>query len=148
MRTLPGDLPFNLYGIPCFMLFLSEAKPSELFCHWHPFLSPSNIKYCRSVCCDSIATKFGSHHYFNTLPSALHYYLPALSRPSGPTRGHCRVGTYLVTSGCTYGLNTVSFHSISLSVYFDAVSGLRPVSQNVCLLAGIVTTRPSAFCGR
>ena len=43
------------------------------------------------------------------------------------------------------GFDTVSFHSISLSVYFDAVSGLRPVSQNVCLLAGIVTTRPSAF---
>ena len=31
-------------------------------------------------------------------------------------------GTYLVSSGCTYGLDTVSFHSIGFEVYFDAVS--------------------------
>ena len=40
----------------------------------------------------------------------------------GSTRNPCRVGNYLISSGCTYGLNTVSFHSIRVEVYFDAVS--------------------------
>ena len=61
---------------------------------------------------------FNSHN----LPSDLRYYLPALLFTSRPTRGHCWFGNYLVTSGCTYGLGTVSFHSISFEVYFAAVS--------------------------
>ena len=61
---------------------------------------------------------FNSHN----LPSDLRYYLPALLFTSRPTRGHCWFGNYLVTSGCTYGLVTVSFHSISFEVYFAAVS--------------------------
>ena len=38
------------------------------------------------------------------------------------SRRYCRFGNYLVSSGCTYGLNTVSFHSICSEVSFDAVS--------------------------
>jgi hypothetical protein len=59
---------------------------------------------------------------FHNLPSDLRYYLPALLFTSKPTRGYCWFGNYLVTSGCTYGLDTVSFHSISFEVYFAAVS--------------------------
>ena len=92
---------------------------------------------------------------------------------SGPTRGRCGVrnlpcrgqlvaaagfGTYLVASGCTYGLGTVSFHSFSLSVSFDAVSIrytyrlapwllylLSDLNKCFCLLTGIISIRPSAF---
>ena len=75
---------------------------------------------------------FNSHN----LPSDLRYYLPALLFTSRPTRGHCWFGTYLVASGCTYGLVTVSFHSICVEVYFAAVSAqsfARP-------LAGLLAT--------
>ena len=67
---------------------------------------------------------YRNHSAFNShnLPSDLRYYLPALLFTSRPTRGHCWFGNYLVTSGCTYGLGTVSFHSISFEVYFAAVS--------------------------
>ena len=61
---------------------------------------------------------FNSHN----LPSDLRYYLPALLFTSRPTRGHCWFGNYLVSSGCTYGLCTVSFHSIRFEVSFAAVS--------------------------
>ena len=74
----------------------------------------------RSVCCRRAATIFGLQSH--NLPSDLRYYLPALLFTSRPTRGHCWFGNYLVSSGCTYGLGTVSFHSISLEVYFAAVS--------------------------
>ena len=58
-----------------------------------------------------------------TIPSALHYYLPALFFAfRGQLVAAAGFGTYLVASGCTYGLGTVSFHSFSLSVSFDAVS--------------------------
>lgn len=68
------------------------------------------------------------------------------------------VGTYLVASGCTYGLGTVSFHSFSLSVSFAAVSIrytyrlapwllylLSDLNKCFCLLTGIISIRPSAF---
>ena len=61
---------------------------------------------------------FNSHN----LPSDLRYYLPALLFTSRPTRGYCWFGNYLVSSGCTYGLDTVSFHSICFEIYFAAVS--------------------------
>lgn len=58
-----------------------------------------------------------------TLPSDLHYYLPALFFACrGQLVAAAGFGTYLFTFGCTYGLNTVSFHSIGFEVFFDAVS--------------------------
>ena len=68
-----------------------------------------------------IISNIQQYFHASQLPSALHYYLSAC-RCCGSTRGPCRFGNYLVASGCTYGLNTVSFHSVSLSVSFDAVS--------------------------
>ena len=76
----------------------------------------------------------------------------------GSTRNPCRVGNYLSSSGCTYGLDTVSFHSIRVEVYFDAVSAhARPVlslqsalpychaPSILSLLAGFASARPSAL---
>ena len=42
-----------------------------------------------------------------------------------PSRERAGLGTYLVSSGCTYGLNTVSFHSVGFEVSFAAVSAHR-----------------------
>ena len=80
---------------------------------------------------------------------------------SGPTRGRCGFGTYLVASGCTYGLGTVSFHSFSLSVSFAAVSirytyRLAPwllyllSDLNKCfrLLTGFARCTTLGVCGR
>ena len=88
-----------------------------------------------------------------TLPSALHYYLSACCC--------CRFGTYLVASDCTYGLCTVSFHSFSLLVSFDAVSirytyRLAPwllyllSDLNKCfrLLTGFARCTTLGVCGR
>ena len=94
-----------------------------------------------------------------TIPSALHYYLPALFFACrGQLVAAAGFGTYLVASGCTYGLGTVSFHSFSLSVSFDAVSIrytyrlapwllylLSDLNKCFCLLTGIISIRPSAF---
>lgn len=60
----------------------------------------------------------------SSLPSALHYYLPALL---STCRGHlvavAGFGTYLYSlSAVLTGFDSVSFHSIGFEVYFDAVS--------------------------
>lgn len=75
-----------------------------------------------------------------TFPSDLHYYLPALfSTCRGQLVTAAGFGTYLVSSGCTYGLNTVSFHSIGFEVSFATVSAqdftraLRPWLHPSCL---------------
>ena len=54
-----------------------------------------------------------------TLPSALRYYLSSYHVTY--LVGLAGFGNYLVAFGCTYGLNTVHFHSVGLSVYFAAV---------------------------
>ena len=70
-------------------------------------------------------------------------------------------GTYLVASGCTYGLGTVSFHSFSLSVSFAAVSisvtyrlapwlltVLSDLNKCWCLLSGIAHCTSLGVCVR
>ena len=69
-------------------------RPTSLMSH--SSLGLTLLPIC-PVCCDSVATMI-------------------------PSRGSYRFGNYLVTSGCTYGLSTVSFHSLSVLVSFDAVS--------------------------
>ena len=117
----------------------------------------------RSVCCDVIATIRPST--LTTFPRtcATTYLFSMLlchSNRHAPTRDACRFGTYLVTSGCTYGLNTVSFHSIGSEVSFAAVSAqgfARPLagllathlaivySVYSAYLPGLLAARPSAF---
>ena len=76
------------------------------------------------------------------------YYLPALLFTSKPTRGYCWFGNYLVSSGCTYGLDTVSFHSIRFEVYFTAVSAqgfARPLAGLLATHLAIVYSVYSAY---
>ena len=66
---------------------------------------------------------FNSHNFPRTCTTTyLFSMLLCHSNRHAPTRDACRFGTYLVASGCTYGLVTVSFHSIrwrSLSLPFQ-----------------------------
>ena len=94
-----------------------------------------------------------------TLTSDLHYYLPALFFAfRGQLVAAAGFGTYLVASGCTYGLGTVSStpsacRSLSLPFRFDTRTGLRPgcctssvISTNdAAYLLGLLAARPSAF---
>ena len=99
---------------------------------------------------------------FPQLPSDLHYYLSVMLCHSNrnPSRGSYRFGNYLVSSGCTHGLDTVSFHSICVEVSFAAVSAQSFARSLAGLLAthlaivysvysaylpGLHAARPSAF---
>ena len=150
-QTLPKILGYSLmtYSEPlsiCFVLFnirIPAAHSAFILSHHSLGLTllPSRLILCMSV------------------PSALHYYLPALFFACrGQLVAAAGFGTYLVASGCTYGLGTVSFHSFSLSVSFDAVSIrytyrlapwllylLSDLNKCFCLLTGIISIRPSAF---
>lgn len=104
---------------------------------------------------------FNSHNFPRTCTTTyLFSMLLCHSNRHAPTRDACRFGTYLVSSGCTYGLVTVSFHSFCIEVSFDAVSAqsfARPLagllathlaivfSVNSAYLPGLHSARPSAF---
>ena len=116
---------------------------------------------CFVHCVAMLSQPFGLQ--FSQLPSDLHYYLPALFFACrGQLVAAAGFGTYLVASGCTYGLGTASFHSISFEVYFAAVSAhgfARPfritrhhschcVFSKFSLLAGIARCTSLGVCGR
>ena len=72
---------------------------------------------------------YRNHSAFNShnLPSDLRYYLSvqyvAVSQQPSHTNPWCsQIRKLPRASSCTYGLGTVSFHSISFEVYFAAVS--------------------------
>ena len=104
---------------------------------------------------------FNSHNFPRTCTTTyLFSMLLCHSNRHAPTRDACRFGTYLVSSGCTYGLVTVSFHSFCIEVSFDAVSAqsfARPLagllathlaivySVYSAYLPGLHSARPSAF---
>ena len=78
---------------------------------------------------------FNSHNFPRTCTTT-YPYVAAPPQPNALTRKAQGFGNYLVSSGCTYGLVTVSFHSICIEVSFDAVSAqsfARP-------LAGLLAT--------
>ena len=64
---------------------------------------------------------FNSHNFPRSCTTT-YPYVAAPPQPNALTRKAQGFGNYLVSSGCTYGLVTVSFHSISFEVYFAAVS--------------------------
>ena len=104
---------------------------------------------------------FNSHNFPRTCTTTyLFSMLLYFSNHYAPTRGALRFGTYLVASGCTYGLVTVSFHSFCIEVSFDAVSAqsfARPLAGLLAThlaivysiysayLPGLHAARPSAF---
>ena len=82
-----------------------------------------------------------------TLPSALHYYLPALFFAfRGQLVATAGFGTYLVASGCTYGFGTVfstpsACRSLSMPFRFDTRTGLRPG----CCTSSVISTNAFAY---
>ena len=97
-----------------------------------------------------------------TLPSALHYYLPALlSVCRGQLVADAGFGNYLVASSCTYGFEYRLFHSFSFLVSFAAVSIrytyrlapwllylLSDLNKCFCLLTGIAHCTSLGVCVR
>ena len=177
-RTNPTSgcaLPTELYDTP-YIYSLIQAAGSHTSLR-HTTQSPSALLDLQSgfsiqfVLYVAVARQPYSAFNSHNLPSDLCYYLPALLFTLKPTRGYCWFGNYLVSSGCTYGLDTVSFHSIRFEVYFAAVSaqgfarasppfggsrchhryGLLAThlaivfSVNSAYLPGLLAARPSAF---
>ena len=64
---------------------------------------------------------FNSHNFPRTYTTT-YPYVAAPPQPNALTRKAQGFGNYLVSSGCTYGLVTVSFHSICVEVSFATVS--------------------------
>ena len=109
--------------------------------------------------CHSNHSAFNSHNFPRTYTTT-YPYVAAPPQPNALTRKAQGFGNYLVSSGCTYGLNTVSFHSICVEVSFATVSAqsfARPLagllathlaivfSVNSAYLPGLHAARPSAF---
>ena len=96
------------------------------------------IPYFNSFCLLRLCrnhSAFNSHNFPRTCTTT-YPYVAAQPQPNAPTRDALRFGNYLVSSSCTHGLDTVSFHSFCIEVSFDAVSAhgfARP-------LAGLLST--------
>ena len=108
----------------------------------HPFLS--SFAFCfsfRLLLCHSNHSAFNSHNFPRTCTTT-YLLVNELSRRS------CRFGNYLVSSGCTYGLYTVYFHSICVEVSFAAVSAhgfARPLAGLLATHLAIVYSVYSAY---
>ena len=102
---------------------------------------------------------FNSHNFPRTYTTT-YPYVAAPPQPNALTRKAQGFGNYLVSSGCTYGLDTVSFHSICVEVSFATVSAqsfARPLagllathlaivySVYSAYLPGLLSARPSAL---
>ena len=152
-------LPSELHDTP--YICIASPKPSELFCPFgHPFLS--SFAFCfsfRLLLCHSNHSTFNSHNFPRTYTTT-YPYVAAPPQPNALTRKAQGFGTYLVSSGCTYGLDTVSFHSICVEVSFATVSAQSFARSLSGLLAthlaivysvysaylpGLLSARPSAL---
>ena len=128
-------IPYILYDHYCKLLEATPARnPAALLGLLQSFVS--SVKFPHS--CGS----FGFH------------YLPPFPRPYTTTYPPCRLtylvglagfGNYLVSSGCTYGLNTVHFHSIGFEVSFDAVS-IRYTYRLAPWLLYLLSDLKKCFC--
>ena len=102
---------------------------------------------------------FNSHNFPRTCTTT-YPYVAEPPQPNALTRKAQGFGNYLVSSGCTYGLGTVSFHSIRFKVSFAAVSAQSFARSLAGLLAthlaivysvysaylpGLLSARPSAL---
>ena len=161
-------LPTELHGIPyIFIHHTSSWQPHQPTSHDEepiriiglairiPYYSFCMLRLFRNH------SAFNSHNFPRTYTTTyLFSMLLCHSNRHAPTRGALRFGTYLVVSGCTYGLVTVSFHSFCIEVSFDAVSAqsfARPLagllathlaivySVYSAYLPGLHAARPSAF---
>ena len=82
------------------------------------------IPYFNSFCMLRLCrnhSAFNSHNFPRTYTTT-YPYVAAPPQPNALTRKAQGFGNYLVSSGCTHGLDTVSFHSICIEVSFATVS--------------------------
>ena len=90
---------------------------------------------------------FNSHNFPRTYTTT-YPYVAEPPQPNALTRKAQGFGTYLVSSGCTYGLDTVSFHSICVEVSFATVSAqsfARPLAGLLATHLAIVYSVYSAY---
>ena len=120
----------------CFRFTRNPLLPTEL--HGTIYIERPYRKLLEATPARNPAALLGLHQSFVSSVKYPHscgsfgfHSLPLSPRPYTTTYPLCRVtylvgrsgfGNYLVAFGCTYGLNTVHFHSIGLSVSFAAVS--------------------------
>ena len=84
--------------------------------------------------CHSNHSAFNSHNFPRTYTTT-YPYVAEPPQPNALTRKAQGFGNYLVSSGCTYGLDTVSFHSICVEVSFATVSAQSFARSPAGLLA-------------
>ena len=172
-RTNPTSdcaLPTELHDTP-YIYSIIQAAGSHTNLRQHRRAHPhywtcNQDSLFNSFCmlrCHRNHSAFNSHNFPRTCTTTyLFGMLLCHSNRHAPTRDACRFGTYLVSSGCTYGLVTVSFHSICIEVSFAAVSAhgfarpFRITRHHSChcvfsifsLLAGIALCTSLGVCGR
>lgn len=116
--------------------------------HYWTCLSDIDVSFIMLRLCRNHSA-FNSHNFPRTCTTTyLFSMLLCHSNHYAPTRDACRFGTYLVTSGCTYGLVTVSFHSFCIEVSFAAVSAqsfARPLAGLLATHLAIVYSVYSAY---
>ena len=157
-------LPTELHGIPyIFIKFEAHAgaKPCLRYLvirWWHI----ANLAPSVSFCLISAFLRLIRLSFSPTIPSALHYYLPAFFFAfRGQLVAAAGYGNCLSSVGCTYGLVTVYFHSIDpesgifrcrfSSESRTGLAALAPfvlpvISKCDCAyLPGLTTARPSAL---
>ena len=166
---LSNTLPIELHDMPyIFILHTSSWQPHQPTTHVaEPIRTIGlaiRIPYFNSfrlLLCHSNHSAFNSHNFPRSCTTT-YPYVAAQPQPNALTRKAQGFGNYLVSSGCTYGLDTVSFHSICIEVSFDAVSAhgfarpFRITRHHSChcvfsifsLLAGIARCTSLGVCGR
>ena len=117
-------------------IWLASPKPSELFCpEWGIPFSPA-LPYC-FVHFVAIARNHSANVSCPTFPRPYTTtYLSRmlrLNRNRNPIPWVLQIRKLPRASSCTHGLGTVSFHSFSLSVSFDAVSVPPPGFPSVTI---------------
>ena len=153
-------------------LLLSDALPTELhdtpyiFIHhtssWQPHQpTPYDAEPIRTIGlairilyysfimlrCYRNHSAFNSHNFPRTYTTT-YPYVAAPPQPNALTRKAQGFGNYLVSSGCTYGLDTVSFHSICIEISFATVSAqsfARPLAGLLSTHLAIVFSVNSAY---
>ena len=116
-------------------IWLASPKPSKLFCPYrHPFLSSFALfvsfrlllvsNHSANVSCPTFPRPYTTTYLSRML---------RLNRNRNPIPWVLQIRKLPRASSCTHGLVTVSFHSFSLSVYFDAVSVPPPGFPSVTI---------------
>ena len=147
-RTKPGDAPSSARHT-VYVYSITEAVLTVLP---YGIRSSPALPHCfRSICCDVIATiqhflTLSTHPLSLTLLPICFSVGCGFAATNRPTRELYRFGTYLVA--LVVLTEKPSLSSPQLVGLFRCCLFAGFNLSMVCLLAGIVSSRPSAFCGR